>query len=358
MSLTKAQAQTVVKKMQSEANKLQPSTIVTLYEIDLTDILFERGRISSLTSANLQEEQIKTFRFHNNINLFGGNIVFQGKTFYAIPISVTGLELSGSGTLPTPELSISTIEEGSAALSLLKCQIASLSDLIGAKVSIKKTFAKHLDAINYAGRKPPTGYDPDPTAEFPIQIFYVDQKLEESKLTLRYRMSSILDLFNVKLPKRLIFANSCQWSYRGAGCCYITKTLANELHEGVDDKYLGIKNGLFAPPVMNEAGVLFKDILGIDYQNLDDVELQEYDKGEHDSTAEYNQGDFVYYIKGLNYYFYVAIKAVPSDIDLNNTHFWAKDACVKSVSACTAHYGRNIELPYGGYASVNKLGER
>lgn len=358
MSVTKTQAQTVVKKIQSEANKLQPSSVITLYEIDLTDVLFERGRISSLTSANLQEEQITTFRFHNNINLFGGNIVFQGKTFYAIPISVTGLELSGSGTLPTPELTISTIEEASAALSLLKCQIASLSDLVSAKIRIKKTFAKHLDSINYAGRKPPEGYDPDDTAEFPVQIFYVDQKLEESKLVLRYRLSSILDLFNVKLPKRLIFANACQWSYRGTGCCYIKSSLANELHEGVNDKYLGIKNGLFAPPVMNEAGTLFKDIVGIDYQDLDDVELQTYDKGEHDSTLEYNKGDFVYYVKDLNYYVYVAIKAIPENIELNNTSFWAKDACTKTVSACTAHFGRNVELPYGGFASVNKLSAR
>lgn len=362
MALTKAQSQTVVKKVQGEAAKLQPSALLTFFEIDLTDILFERGQISSIDSLNIQEEQIKVFRFHNNINLINSNIVFQGKTYYALPIMVEGLEVSGSGTLPTPTLTLSTIEEGSAALSLLKCQIASLSDMVGAKVTIKRTFLKHIDAINFAGRKLPDDYDEDPICEFTKEIYYVDRKIEESKLVLKYELNSILDLRNVKLPRRLIFANRCPFNFRGAGCCYEFSdskvsgpSRLSELHDGVNEKYLG-RNG-YAPPVMNEAGTLFKDVYGINYQDLSDVELTDYDKGEYDKDSEYTQAQYVFITKdNINYYF-VAKKAVPPNTPPPNRFFWESAQCTKSIKACQLHFG-NRELPFGGFAGVEKLSSR
>ena len=358
MSITKTQAKSVVRKMQSEASKLQPSSVLTFFEIDLTDILFERGSISSLTSENLQEEQIKTFRFHNNINLINGNIIFQGNTYYAMPIQIQGLEVSGSGTLPTPTLSLSTIEEASNALSLLKCQIAALFDLVGAKITIKRTFLKHIDSINFAGKKQPDGYDEDQNAEFTPTIFYVDRKIEENKVNLKYELRSIFDLRQKKLPSRLVLSNTCMWNYRGEGCCYETSDRASEFHDGVAEKYLGNNNGSAAPPVTNEAGTRFEDILGFNYQDLSEIELQDYDAGEHDMTKTYNIGQFVYTTKDNINYYYVAKKYVPEDILITNTYFWEKDSCTKTVSACKMHFGSSRGLPYGGFPATNKLFSR
>jgi len=362
MTLTRTQAQTSVKQVQAESAKLQPSPILTFIEIDLTDILFEDGKLASLTGNNLQEEQIKIFRFHNNINLINSNIVFQGNTYYALPIMIEGLEITGSGTLPTPTLTLSTIEEGSAALSLLKCQIASLRDLVGAKVTIKRTFLKFIDEINFAGRKRPDDYEESPNNEFTPQIYYVDRKVEESKLVLKYELNSIFDLKNQKLPSRLIFANRCSFNYRGAGCCYEQSpqkvsgpNRLSELHDGVIEKYLG-RNG-YAPPVTNEAGTKFEDVYGINYFNLNDIEILEYDKGEYDSDNEYLQAQFVYVNKnGINYYF-VAKKAVPRNTPPPNNFFWEADQCTKDIKACQLHFG-NSELPFGGFAGTEKLGQR
>jgi len=374
-NLTKAQALSGSKKINKEANKLNPSTIVTFYEIDLSDVLFENGVTSVSSSNNKQYEQLTIFRFHNNLSLTRGDLVFQGNTFFAMPIQADGFELNGSGPAPTPTLTISTLEEGSAALSLLKCQIASISEMVGAKVTRIRTFAKHIDSINFIGRKPPEGFDPDPNAEFVRQIFYIDRKIEESKLILKYELNTLFDVRGQKLPKRLVLANRCPFSYRGEGCCYEfadnringTSRLSTE-HDGVLEKYLG-RNG-YAPPVANVADSKFSDVYGINYFNLTQTELQEYDKGEYDPEKTYGQAEYVYVTKdGINYYF-VAKKAVPENTPpTSNSDFWDADQCSKSIHACGLRFGRAAlqedgsfkstrELPFGGFAGINKISSR
>ena len=42
---------------------------------------------------------------------------------------------------------------------------------------------------------------PDPTAEFPQEIYFLDRKISENRDVVQWEAISALDLVNVKLPK-------------------------------------------------------------------------------------------------------------------------------------------------------------
>ena len=44
---------------------------------------------------------------------------------------------------------------------------------------------------------------PDPTAEFPKEIYFLDRKISENRDVVQWEAISALDLVNVKLPKRI-----------------------------------------------------------------------------------------------------------------------------------------------------------
>ena len=44
---------------------------------------------------------------------------------------------------------------------------------------------------------------PDPTAEFPQEIYFLDRKVSENRSVVTWEAQSALDLINVKLPKRI-----------------------------------------------------------------------------------------------------------------------------------------------------------
>ena len=225
-------AKSSIKSLNFELTNLTPSSLVTFFEIDLSSILKDQG-----IQQNLTEEAVKIgfspaknlndgiLRFHNNIKIFNSYVVWQGNTYYPAPIQAEGFESTSRGVLPRPTLSIaSQSETGSDQLALLKHEIRKIGDIINAKVTRRRTFAKYLDIINFptdpkaASPILPDGYEPDPYAELPKDIYFIERKTTENKNVLTYELSSILDLEGIKIPKRVIVSNKCVWQYRGIGC--------------------------------------------------------------------------------------------------------------------------------------------
>ena len=66
----------------------------------------------------------------------------------------------------------------------------------------------------------PEGYEPDPYAEMPPDVYFIERKINENKMVLSYQLTSVLDLEGYKLPKRMIVSDKCMWQYRGVGCWY------------------------------------------------------------------------------------------------------------------------------------------
>jgi lambda family phage minor tail protein L len=116
--------------------------------------------------------------------------------------------------LPRPKLRISNI------FGTITAVMASLpSGLEGAKVTRIRTLARYIDGVNFPGGTNPYG-SPDPTAEFPREIYYIDRKAAENRDLIEFELASAFDLVGVRAPKRQCVSNVCQWTYRGPECGY------------------------------------------------------------------------------------------------------------------------------------------
>jgi lambda family phage minor tail protein L len=177
----------------SEIQKLAPSAIIELFEIDLTPL-----------GGSL-------LRFHCGTNELSANVVWQGNTYTKYGVKVSGFEINGKGSLPRPRLSVTN------ALSAITALVLAYKDLQGAKVTRKRTLAKYMDAVNFDGGTNPTA---DSTASFPDDVYYIDRKVTENRLVVEFELTSAFDLQGIALPRRQVVANACPFAYRGAECGY------------------------------------------------------------------------------------------------------------------------------------------
>ena len=143
------------------------------------------------------------YRFHNGSNMnANGNIVWAGNTYEKFPIQCEGFQFGATGTLPRPTISVSNIFGTITALLQAANQTTIGNDLNGTKLVRIRTLARYLDAVNFEGNTNPYG-TPDPTAEFPQEIYFLDRKVTENRDVVQWEAISALDLVNVKLPKRI-----------------------------------------------------------------------------------------------------------------------------------------------------------
>ena len=122
-----------------------------------------------------------------------------------------GFEFNGNGQVPRPRLRVANVTGAITALVL------TYQDLVGAKITRKRTLAKYLDAVNFEGGVNPTA---DPSAEFADDVYYVDRKSRETRDVVEFELAASFDLEGVTLPRRQIVQNVCPWRYRGSECGY------------------------------------------------------------------------------------------------------------------------------------------
>jgi phage-related protein len=108
---------------------LAPGNLVELFELDATAI---GGSV---------------VRFHNGSNGLRSNVVWQGNTYSAFPIEATGFEFNGRGQLPRPKVKIANVT------GLVGVLTRDYGDLLGAKLTRRRTLAKYLDAVNFPGQR-------------------------------------------------------------------------------------------------------------------------------------------------------------------------------------------------------------
>ena len=182
-----------VQAIASEIQKLAPSSVIELFVLDLA--LFGQGPV----------------RFHAGTNALQQRVVWQGNAYEAFPIEVEGFEFNGNGQVPRPRLRVANVTGTITALVL------TYQDLIGAKITRKRTLAKYLDAQNFPGALNATA---DPSGEFADDIYYVDRKSRETRDVVEFELAASFDLEGVSLPRRQIVQNVCPWRYRASECSY------------------------------------------------------------------------------------------------------------------------------------------
>lgn len=184
----------------SDLQAIAPSAIIELFVLELN---------------MLQHGVNDIYRFHAGTSLnANGELYWNGNSYLRFPVEADGFEYNGQGQLPRPKIRISNI------LSTITAVLLTLPDgLEGAKVTRIRTLARYIDAVNFPGAVNPYG-TPDPTAEFPQEIYYIDRKTVESRDVVEFELAAAFDLQGVRGPKRQCVANICQWEYRSAECSY------------------------------------------------------------------------------------------------------------------------------------------
>jgi len=232
----------------ASAHSFEPGEILELFELDL--------------STGIAPTSTEIYRWHSGVDEHIHQIVWQGNVYTSYPIEAQGFEFAGKGSIPRPTLTVANVT------SLISSLIGSYDDMVGAKVTRKRTFAKYLDSHCYisgsnlggvctgeggseastsksdcldstknGGAGTWTAYTEstceaaggiwylnstaDADADFSDEIWYIDRKAIENNTYVQFELSAAHDVAGVKLPGRAVVANGCPWKYRsGDGCSY------------------------------------------------------------------------------------------------------------------------------------------
>lgn len=176
-----------------ELQGIAPSAIIELFELKLDPVL--HGENTS-------------YRFHAGVSRnASGEVTWAGNAYTRMPIEADGFEWNGTGQLPRPKLRVANLLGTITALLLTLPR-----GLDGAQVTRIRTLARYLDAVNFEGGVSP--FSPDPQAEMPREIYYIDRKVTENRDVIEFELAASFDLQGVRGPKRQVIQNICQWKYR------------------------------------------------------------------------------------------------------------------------------------------------
>ena len=170
----------------SNLQNTNPSAIIELFTLALDNSLHGATTI---------------YRFHAGSSLKdNGEIVWAGNTYQRFPIQAEGFAFR-KGMLPRPTLTVSNaLGTITAILAAVNATTAG-NDLTGATVTRIRTLAKFLDAVNFPSNVNPYG-TPDPTAEFPQEIYKIDRKSTENRDVVQFELASVFDLAGIRAPNR------------------------------------------------------------------------------------------------------------------------------------------------------------
>tara|TARA_R100001594_G_scaffold23585_4_gene46164 strand:- start:1319 stop:1897 length:579 start_codon:yes stop_codon:yes gene_type:complete len=170
----------------TDLQKINPSAIIELFTITTETVLHGSNA---------------TYRFHNGSNaLSNGDIIWAGNTYIKMPIQAEGFAFQ-KGQLPRPTLTVSNALGTITAILLNVNSVTVGNDLTGATVTRIRTLARYLDSINFPGNTNPLG-TPDPTAEFPQEIYKIDRKSAENREVVQFELAAVFDLAGIRAPKR------------------------------------------------------------------------------------------------------------------------------------------------------------
>lgn len=142
------------------------------------------------------------FYFTNQVKPDDTKIQWKGNIYEPLPLVADGYEKSTTGQIAQPTLTVANV------LGTFTQIIGELDDLVGGKVTRRRTLGKYLDGEPEA----------DTLQEFPIDVFFIERKTQENAMIISWQLASVLDLEGLKLPRRIITQNYCQWRYRGSEC--------------------------------------------------------------------------------------------------------------------------------------------
>ena len=187
----------------SELQKINPSSIIELFELQLVEGLhYATGNPSNVPTI---------YRFHSGVNLnSNADIIWQSNTYTRFPIEATGFEKAGTGKIPRPKLTMSNLGGISRLGSVIRVTdlliatnlVTENNDLLKSEFKRITTTADNLDAANFSGGTNP--YGTPSSDECPQEIYEIDRKVQETRATVEFELVGKNDLQHVKIPLRQV----------------------------------------------------------------------------------------------------------------------------------------------------------
>lgn len=333
----------------SELFSLTPSTILSFYTLDLSDILSQ------------VDEDSKYFYFYNGLNNNFEDIVWQGQTYIGIPIISEDFGYNSQKPV-RPTLRIANLN------GTLTSIIKAYGGIEGAKITRKRTMVKYLDAANFPGGNNPYG-TPDPNAGFGDDLFVVERKIESNSLVLEYELSIPYDLNQTRYPSNQVTAAYCGYEYRGEGCRYQGLVLTD-----IDGNYISNVTSARAwrPDKQYNSGVCVYDYDGIILQHYRCISNTTINNRPKDnlftywaqinanpwaSGTLYESGDIAYVVRSDGRRIYGVSQqqheGLPQYSGFYNYKLWKHDECGKTPHDCRKRFHRILN--FGGFRGTAAL---
>lgn len=274
----------------SDVQLLEVDAVVQLFTLD--------GTAKGGDVYRFHREQAKT---GSNLT---GDLAWGGITYNPRPIRIEGLDIKADGTKARPKLRIANVE------ALVSGLIIGFDDLIGWKLTRKRTLAKYLD----------DGATPDTTQRFADDVYYIVQKeSEDPRGEVVFVLGDPSDLPGISIPLRKFSAIYCGAEYRGEVCQYAGDPVA-EL-DGTPITGPFVDRGIWDKTVAN-------------YVAKNVVTLLSPDGVPH-----------VFCARG----------AVPTGTHPSNSTYWAADRCTKKLPRCELTFGDDAELPFDAFLALQRI---
>jgi len=190
---------------------MQPGNMIVLFELDIAE------------AGSPVEQKLTFHNYQHSAN--NGAIFWQGVQYDFWPIEAEGFEITGKGQQPAPTLRVGNVRGAIGSLAVLH------QDLVGSKLTRRRTLARYLDATNFAEGN----VEADPLQQFADDIWYIERKTSHDKNVVEFELKSAMDLSGVFLPRRVILPNLCSWRYRSAECGYTGPAVADDKDKPVTD---------------------------------------------------------------------------------------------------------------------------
>lgn len=195
-------------KTKSDLQNIVQSALLDLFDIDITEIAGEK----------------KIFRFHNDTNELGKNLIWQSNVYEPFPIKSEGFEISGNGTSNRPKMTVSNV------FGMITNLSAQYDDLIGGKVVRRRVLVDYLDAVNFKNGNP----NADPTQEI-VSNYYIERMVSLNSLLATFELALPCESDGSLIPARIITADNCAWVYRSVECSYTGGAVADEFDNPTSD---------------------------------------------------------------------------------------------------------------------------
>ena len=190
----------------AELNKINPSHIIELFELELTvGLHIATGNPQGLPT---------TYRFHAGANLNSfGEVIYRGNPYQRGAVQTQGIEKKSTGVLTRPIITFSNLggivrDPSTNIARTMSDFLANVNfvtpnnDLTKAKITRKMPLASALDDKNFLSGSNPFGTPS--TDRLRDEIFVIDRKAIENRQVVQFELTAAHDLENRLIPQRTI----------------------------------------------------------------------------------------------------------------------------------------------------------